>query len=237
MIFDCVAIILRKCIGIELHRRTDLVAMVALILSVLTAAASLSYFILALMIGAKVDIYLYDQVLITHEPFTKNGVEHLRIGATLAFVNSGEIGYDATVKTVKTILNFSDDTSYEQRWAYFVTFFNENGEIKKGPSQAAVPTQIIGGSSISRDIYFAPFRIRCTSGENDCNEWRNYLTWSDFIRHIERLNIGSEIEIIVTASFMAQDDVAAQCSIHVDEHLIKRLKDSGWHSPSCWPND
>ena len=233
MIFDITAVFLRKFVGIELNKRTDLIAIVALMLSVLTAVGSSFYYIYALMKGADVDIYLSDQITINSEEFSKNEKKYLRMGATVAVSNFGEIGYDAIVKQIRVMVNFSDGSEYEQKWTQFVTFFIEDGALKRGPSAAAIPLQIKGGSALSRDVYFTPFRKRCAS-EKSCDEWGNYLLWKDFVG---KLKVEEDIGIVVTVFFMNQKPLTTSCTITIDQHLIDRLAKVDWHPPSCWLSD
>ena len=187
------------------------------------------------MKGAKVDIYLYDQVIITNKSFEKDEAKYLRLGATVVFSNRGEIGYDAVIKQIRITLKFSDNSRYEQRSYQFVTFINEDGKLRKGPAEAAVPVQIRARSALSRDIYFAPFRKRCADEEIDCNEWHNYLDWDKFL---EKLKVGENIEVTVTADeFLENKRLDSSCTVKIDQHTINRLTESDWHSPPCWSPD
>ena len=226
MIFDCIAAVLKRLIGIEIERKTDLIAFTALLLSVFSAVG----LIYAFVKGSKVNMYLHEQVLMSGDSL--NGNKYLRLGATVAFSNHGEIGYDATVKQIRITLKFPDNSEYEQRWYQFVTFVNENGELKKGPTEAAVPVQIKAGSALSRDIYFTPFRKRCTAGKNDsCDEWHNYLKWDDFLG---KMTIDQKIQVMITAQFLKKKTTTASCAVTIDQHLVNQLTEYRWHSPSCW---
>ena len=233
MIFNCMAVIVKKLIGIELEKRTDLISFVALMLSILAVAWSIYGFLK----GAKVNIYLDDQVLITKEDCGRgDGVKCLRLGTTVAFSNSGEIGYDAVIKKIVIALKFLDGAEYEQEWYEFVTFRkneNNNQLKKKDPVASAVPLQISAQNALSRDIYFTPFRKRCAAGETGCDEWHNYITWKDFLK---KLKVGQNIEVTIIAQSLDNKILEKKsCKVDIDQHLIRMLNNPGWQSPSCWP--
>lgn len=235
MIFDCIAFIVRKLIGIELEKRTDLISFVALTFSISATVISAALFIHGYFTGAKVDIYPDDQVLITKEDCGRgDGDECLRLGATVAFSNSGQIGYDTVLRQILIALKFSDESEYEQEWYEFVTFKNKNGKLIKGEEGLAVPLPIRAGNSLSRDIYFAPFRKPdCPAGEKADCEWDNYLKWDDFLK---KLVVRENIKVTITAKSLDQEILDQEsCRVDIDQHLINRLKEpNGWQSPSCW---
>lgn len=234
MIFDFIAAIVRKLLGIEIEKRTDLVSFVALLLSILTAAGSIFYLSYGFLKGAKVDIYQDDQVLITKEDCGRgDGDECLRLGANVAFSNSGQIGYDEVIKRIIIALKFSDESEYKQEWYEFVTFKNENGQLIKGPKEPAVPLQIRARNALSRDIYFTPFREPDCELQDEVCKWHNYLDWNAFLK---KLDVGKTIKVTITAEFL-NDCMSRKesCNIDIDQHLIDRLKNPGWQAPSCWP--
>ena len=230
MIFNWVYAFCRKLLGIELERRTDLVAVTAFLLSILAAGVSASYLVYGFIKGAKVDMFfVYDQVLIIKEPL--NNKDYVAISETVAFNNSGEIGYNMAVKKVTLTLKFSDNSEYKLRWHEFVTFIKkENDQLEKGPAEPAVPLQITAGNVLSKDIYFIPFRKRCEDGKDNCKEW-DYLTWEDFLK---KLKIGKKIDFTITAEPLDDDVLNSSCTVNIDENLINKLKKNGWQSPSCY---
>ena len=238
MIFDLIAAIVRKLVGIEIEKRTDLISFIALLLSILTAVGSTLYLTYGFFRGAKVDIYPDDQVLITKEDCGQNeGVECLRLGAPVAFINRGEIGYDEVVRQLLVTLKFSDGSEYEQEWNEFVTFSKEGDYLKKGPVEPAVPLQIRAQNALSREIYFSPFRKPdCPVGEKANCEWKNYLEWDDFLK---KLVVGEDIKVTITAKSLDKEILDQEsCSVTIDQHLLNRLnKPNGWQSPSCWSLD
>ncbi len=233
MIFHFIAAIVRKLLGIEIEKRTDLVSFVALLLSILTAAGSTFYLSYGFLKGAKVDIYPDDQVLIRKVDCGRgDGDMCLRLGATVAFSNSGQIGYDEVIKQIIIALKFSDESEYEQEWYKFVTFSNEDGQLKKGPVEPAVPLQIRAQNALSRDIYFTPFREQDCKPKNQECKWHNYLGWNAFLN---KLVVGENITVTITAESLDNKILGKKsCKVDIDQDLIDRLKKAGWQSPSCW---
>lgn len=230
MIFNLVSAFCRKFLGIELERQTNLVAFAALLLSILAAGIPVSYFIYGSIKGAKVDLFsVDDRVLIKKEPMGDK--DYVAISETVAFWNSGEIGYDTAVKKVTITLKFSGK-EYGLKWHEFVTFEKkENDQLKKGSAETAVPLQITAGNILSKDIYFAPFRKRCEDEKDNCNEWGNYLTWEKFLKKLKR---GEKIDFTITAKLLDDNVSNSSCTVDIDQHLINSLRKNGWHSPSCY---
>ena len=236
MIFDCAAAIFERLLGIKLERQTDLISLTALLLSILTAGVSASYIFYGYKKGAKVDMYLYEQIVL--KAFEMDGRKILRLGGSVVFSNSGRSGYDTVIKQVMIALKFQDNpeykhqdnSEYKQRWQEFVSFTNEGGKIeKKGTAASAVPVQIRAGSVLSRDIYFAPFREPRRS-----DEWRNYLDWDAFIK---KLRVGEEVKFIVTAESFEKEKWSLSCVVRIDQHIINKLRFSDGHAPSCLLNE
>ena len=230
MIFDLVAVIFERLLGIKLERQTDLIALTALLLAILTAGGSASYIFYGYMKGAKVDMYLYEQIVL--KAFEMDGRKYLRLGGSVVFSNSGQVGYDTVVKQVMIALKFQDNSEHKQRWQEFVSFTNKGGKIEeKDTAEAVVPVQIRAGSVLSRDIYFAPFRERCRDDGEECSdEWRNYLGWDDFIK---KLRVGEDVEFTVTAESFKNEKWSLSCAVKIDRHIIDKLRSSDGHAPSC----
>ena len=232
MIFNWVYAFCKKFLGIELEKRTNLVAVIALLLSTLATGLSSLPFVYELVKGPEVEMfYVYDQVLIKKEHLS--GKDYVAISETVAFNDSSKIGYhNMVIKKVTITLKFSDNSKYRLRWHEFVTFtIKRNGQLEKGPAEPAVPLQITAGNVPSRDIYFVPFRKRCEDGKDNCKEWHNYLTWENFLK---KLKIGQKIDFTVTAESLDGNLLNSSCMINIDKNLINKLKKNGWQSPSCY---
>lgn len=236
MIFNCVAAISKKFLGIKLARQTDLVSLTALLLSILTAVLSTSYFLYGFVNGANVDMYLHEQVILKKsEKLGKGKKNYLRLGGTVIFSNGGQIGYDAVIKQVSITLKFSDNSEYKQDWHEFVTFTNKGRTLeRKGDGESAAPLQIKAGSALSRDIYFKPIREPCKSHERtSCKEWHNFFVWEDFMTKLKRSK-GQNLTLTVTAESFKDEKWVSSCIVKVNNHIITELGESGDHAPSCW---
>ena len=84
--------------GIEIERKTDILAAAAFVLAIL----GVLWQVWAFAQGAKVNIFPTDQLLIMNsEVLKKNfprGGPYVLFSATMSYVNQGQAGYNATIK-------------------------------------------------------------------------------------------------------------------------------------------
>lgn len=237
MIFDCISAFCKKFLGIEIERRTDFIAFTALLLSLLTAATATSSFLYGRMVGARVQMGQHSRVAITGAALNTEE-KYAHVIATLFFTNHGQIGYDAVIERITATLAFSaDGSTYRQEWDRFATFINDAGALVEYTSQGtAVPLQVPGRSALSRDIYFAPFEVRCLPGQEKCQERQNFLEWKTLK---EKMVDGQFITLTFTAQRAMEDSpvTSPPCRIRITGGLIEAMEEHGWFADPCWPKE
>lgn len=144
---------------LTIKRETDVVALAAFIL----ALGAVTYQIAAYFRGARTSLFPPEQILIHGEEYP-NGHTFVRFAARMAYINSGDIGYNAIIRreSLKAHIGKND---YEQKWQYFIhSDSSADGKtLSLGSQGEAVPTPINGGDAKTHETYFAPWPIDCKS--------------------------------------------------------------------------
>jgi hypothetical protein len=224
-----------KFFGIEIERKTDILALAAFILSITAALVQLSAFVLG------PDVVLVPPEQVTILCVQHAGVEQAHFSTTFAYVNKGELGYNAAVAAERLKVNLKG-RSLDYRWANLETLYVARGtqdadatlcerpaaaKLARANVQPAAPFAINAGSAVSHETTFAPR----SSDKGDPNQ--NFVTWAKFI---ELLETGRELSFELIADVIEQKKVVFRCRVDV-ARALPGLKEKGWSAPSCWPID
>jgi hypothetical protein len=217
-----------KWLGLEIERKTDILALAAFVIALGGTAFQVSAFVR----GAEITIVAPDQILFTAEKYS-NGHTYVRFAARMAYVNSGQQGYNGVVR--KELLKYTlDGVAYTQIWQKFTASdADESDKLVMNPQGTAIPLPVEAGSSLSHETLFTPLTIRCPSGPSGC-AWANYLEWNRFLTLIRDR---SEITFRVTAELYDGTKVEAACTVDLNADVTDRLEKSGWYAPTCWSGD
>src|ERR1700761_85111 len=171
-------------LGLRVARKTEIIALVAFILS----ASGVIWQVILYTRGAVVTLFPSDQILLTAtDALGRNyaGEESLlALVATMSYVNDGEAGQNAVIR--REYISFSLGTSnIEHRWYEFGTSDVSNGALTFKPDSEARPFPVAASSAASHETLFAPWEIDCSAANTACNEAKNFVKWSDFIKAIK----------------------------------------------------
>lgn len=217
-----------KIFGLEIENRTDVLAFAAFLLSIATILNQLSSFIE----GPEIKLHNSDRVLFKSEAFEENGTNYLRLGAALAYTNSGASGYNAAL--IGETVNYSiGKKTYSQKWQRFITFDVDRKKLVAINSKPAVAATISAGDAIAHDTYFAPFRKQCEASQSQClsKQWDNYLPFKMFLNQIQN---DKKIKLEFIGHIHGHSDEKTTCAVIVDNNMIEKLTKNGWYSASCW---
>ena len=214
-----------RLFGLEIERKTEIIALAAFLL----ASSSVIYQIYNLFRGADIRVFPPNQIFINSE-FYPNSGSYVRFGARLAYVNKAQMGYNDIINKEAIIFSLGGKT-YEQVWQTFESFDLKESKLKRNYLSDAHPVSVSAGSSESHETYFAPRSVRCLRNNENCNKWKNYLKWDDFISEIEKVK---DLTFTFNSETYDGSNLEVECTIDVDEALIDRLNKSKWAAPSCW---
>ena len=206
-----------KILGIEIERKTDILALAAFIISI----GSLLSQVVLLLRGADITLYKPEQILIKSHEYP-DGKSYMRLSATMTYRNSGSPGYNDTIRKEKVFFTINEK-KYELNWDDYIDSTAKEKEIIITKKTDAVPTQVDAGSVVVHETYFAPW-----PAEGD-DPSANYIEWNDFIE-----KISSQKSLLFKFHFESFDGKKEEvsCKVVVSE-FIKHLKQKGWSAPTC----
>jgi hypothetical protein len=215
---------IKNFFGIEIERKTNILSFVAFVLSVL----ALLHQIYGFFQGPDVKLFPPDQILIFSKKLGKD--YYLMFAAPMAYVNKGQIGYNAVVK--RELISFViGGKTYEHHWQEFITSScDENNKLKIDKKEEAQPLLINAGNTISHETLFLPHTIKSRNG-NESNKWKNYLKWKDFYNALAGMK---ELKIEFISDVYDKKPLKISRIIYIDDNLLSLLKKYGWAAPSCW---
>ena len=216
--------------GIQVDKKTDVLALSAFLLSVAGIISQLLILSVVTLRGTAVSLFNPDQVLFKADAFEKDGERYLRIGARMAYTNSGATGYTAVIKRETVTMDFGSGFAVRQQWQSFETFDIVDQKLTSIERKPANPMPIEAGSAESHDTYFVPFREWCDQGAKECDEWRNYLSWSGFL---DKTKNTEQLVLKFAGEVYGDEPVHASCTVRVDRNFTERVTKNGWYAPSC----
>jgi hypothetical protein len=214
---------------LTIKRETDVVALAAFIL----ALGAVTYQLTAYFRGARARLFPPEQILIHGEEYP-NGHTFVRFAARMAYINSGDLGYNAIIRHESLSVQIGQK-EYEQKWQYFIhSDSSADGKtLYLGSQEEAVPTPISGGDAKTHETYFAPWPIDCKSTVRaDCNPDANYLDWDTFLKSIK---LGDVLTFQLTADIDEGKIEIVNCTVDVTHGVIEQLNTTRnkWGTPAC----
>jgi hypothetical protein len=101
-----------RFLGIEVERKTDILALAAFFLSIAGVISQISVFTIFFLRGAVINVFPPEQVLIRAETLESGGPRYVRIGARMAYTNSGAPGYSAILRGERVTISVKSAPSF-----------------------------------------------------------------------------------------------------------------------------
>ena len=207
----------------------DILTLIAFVLAIITAGNQAYNFFK----GASVTLIPPEQVLLRFVPTSDPTDEryYLTIAARMAYVNSGNQGYDAVIQ--REFVSFRiGEREYVQRWhsEQKITDLDNNGKLEIIHVDEARPRPIGAGSVLSREMVFVPFPEWCAD-DNKCDVDKNFYfkkTGVEEIKEQGRMTFVFSYEL-----FGDSKPVSAKCVIVIDDRVKKDLEEGYWTAPPC----
>lgn len=206
---------------------SDLLAAAAFILALMSAAVHVIYFAR----GARVQLFAPDLAVLILEENPVNGERYLRIAARMAYANTGRIGYNDTIHREEVELSFGDE-NYRQFWQSEQHITAANGKLIQKYLNEAGPFPIVAGSSVSREVYFAPVPERCDGGTSSCEEYRQFIPAHKaigLIKNHERMKLTFKSHLL-----SQQEPLISECEIDIGQEVAFMLLNNTWLSMRCF---
>lgn len=211
--------------GLEIEKRTDVLALAAFTLAILGILIQ----VYAFLRGFDVRLFHPEQVLIVFQKYT-DGREYMRVSARMSYVNLGRPGYNATIRRERVEFTLGG-RDYVQYWQAFQSFDMEQAKLVTHYESDAHPFPVLAGNANSHETFFAPRPIQCRSGDADCKSEHNYLVANDFIRSLNGIG---QLKFNFVADVFGGDLKPTSCIVNIDTNVILHLATNNWAAPSCW---
>ena len=216
-----------------IERKTDILAFVAFLLAV-GSVITQSYFFVQ---GSMVSLIPPNQVLLNFVPTRDpNDDRHfLRIAARMAYVNSGQKGSSSVIEREWVSFTLNQRTYNQHAHSETkISDFDYDNELEFDFVEVVGPQPIEGGSSFSREVYFAPYPTRLQTATNSKRAFdeANFLYYEDVISDFIEAR---EMQFAFYFKVLGKKRPRfAQCKVYLDEASLKHLVQYGWSSPICW---
>lgn len=217
-----------RFLGIEIERKTDILAFAAFLISL----SSIIYQISVFFSGPQVTLAKPRQVVLYMLPAPDAKEHRLILISTVAYVNKGQTGNNAVV--LQESVSFSlEGKPYVYTWHQFVslamvptpatTDTPDGRKIEIVQSRTAAPFVVPGGGAEAHETLFAArFDEDFVDQEAIVRAFERALTGESFIWkihfHAETLNDGDKTE---------------ECEVTITPRFAQRLKKMGWVELNC----
>lgn len=209
-----------RFLGIEIAKKTDILAATAFVISV----TGLGYQLYGFATTPRIVEFPPEQVLF----FADSGFVHA--GAQLGYFNTGKEGKTAVVKLQRLLFTLQGKT-YELKWQSFESFSSAGDQLVRSNTRPAIPTVIKAGEGMANETHFAPRAISLVSTADSMTAYKNFLKWDEFVSELAELK---ELDVRIISEFYGLKQKETKIFIRVTPTLITALKNDKWDAPSCW---
>jgi hypothetical protein len=162
--------------GLQIERNVDVLALIGFIF----ASAGGVYQIFGALKGHEAELFPPRFVLVLAADYPNTQRRYLRVNARMAYVNTGQPGYNAVVTQERVRIGIGKNT-FEQVGFSYESFRVKEGSLASETFSDAEPFAIQAASSISHETYFGAATAVCDSDEPNCNRDQNFLPWDQFL--------------------------------------------------------
>jgi hypothetical protein len=221
--------LLWNLLGLQVGRKTEIIALVAFVLSV----SGVIWQVFNYTRGAVVRLFPTEQIVLTAtEALGRNYTGQdsmLALIATMAYVNDGEVGQNAVVRREYISMSLGQ-RNIEHRWYEFGSSDVENGALKFKRDSEARPFPAPAASATSHETLFAPWEIDCTLAAQPCDAAKNFVKWTDFLSTIK---INPRITFRTSAEIYPSKKINAACVVQLRDWEIATLEKDKWLTVAC----
>ncbi|MGF1561898.1 MAG: hypothetical protein ACFB3T_06940 [Geminicoccaceae bacterium] len=207
-----------------IRAETDIVAMSALVLSLVTA----SYNAFQFFRGPQLSMVPLEQVTFLAHANTGVPVAQGRVmlSARVTLTNRAIPEYIDFVTRSRAHIA-AGDIDVTLTWQFTGETRIETG---LGTSDAIRPFAVPGRATAGEQIVYAPHPVRCEPGSVDCDRYQNWVRWRDFMAALdkfERVRVTLEVDTELSGT------LAQTCVVRLDEDVRRFIKDKVLISPVC----
>lgn len=204
--------------GIEIERKTDILAFAAFVISI----GSLLAQTINLIKGPEIIFEKPRQVLITSHKYP-DGNEYTRISSILVYLNKGSPGYDDITKSEEATIYVGDNKIRLFGQEYIDSSVDEKQVLIIKKKSDAYPVQVKSGGVVVHETYFAPWPDKDETTNNNFIEFSEFTSW---LKDNENIKVEFKIETF-------EGDIKSQTCNLVTKEFISHLEEKKWSAPVC----
>jgi len=219
--------------GIEIEKKTDILALTAFILSLIAAIVP----VISWIRGPNIELIKPSSITLNTHTYPGDSTKYLSISVPFAYINTGTKDYSAIIE--EELLQFHlNESMIDFNWLYFTHTNNDDKSLKFNNLEPASPVAIYAGQSHFHETVFYPRAIH--NPELLTSDDSNFVKIEDFVSYIlESTNNENpnfvNFPINVSISIRGDEDIKITlvCYIYNDD-IIKLLNEKiGWTVVSC----
>ena len=207
-----------KLLGIEIERRTDVLAMAAFLIS----AGSLLSQAAVMIRGPEARLDGPKQIVLFLDEGT-NGQEELAAISNQFYINKGTPGYDDILKSEKLILSFRG-RQVELKASNSVVPSSEGSKLVIGERTPWRPNKIPAGDVMTRETLYLPFPSSLSK-----DRAHNFISREELMKLLQR---SSMVTVSLQAETYAGSKLISTCELHSSD-IMAGIKAKGWSSLVC----
>ena len=211
-----------RILGIEISRKTDILAFAAFLLSLSTVVVQTIVF----FAGPEVTFDKPRQVVILMASTSDTKERYLTLVSSLAYVNRGKIGKNAVVMREQVSFSFEEET-YHYIWKQFGTleFPTDSRKIKFVQSRVAAPFVVPARGAEAHETLFTPRRHE------------NFIYQEAITRVFESVRRGKDYiwKVHFHIEILNDKDQTEECQVLITPRLANNIisKELGFAALNC----
>jgi hypothetical protein len=211
-----------KFLGIEIERKTDILAMAAFLISM----GSIIGQIALLLRGAEVAVDGPRQVILLFES-TLGSRKYLNAISTQIYVNNGSPSYDDILKS-ETLEIGGSEKQIELESQDLVDSTREGDKLVYRSRKAWKPEKIKAGDFISNETLFVPYPTRGNKRRD-----ANFIDETSFYKLISAADL---VRVELKAKTYGGQVLSSRCVLKKTDIMLG-LREKGWASLRCDPKE
>ncbi len=210
----------RRFFGLEIDRKTNVISLVAFMLSI-AGIASQVYFFLQ---GPRVALQPPEQIVFYGDRSADGKTIYLKLGSRMAYVNTGQPGFNDAIKRETASLSIGPRV-INFFWKKYMASDSEGTQYRQNIKGDALPVAINAGSVEAHETSFSPLPI----ASKTISANTNYIEFDDFATLSSSV---SEINVTLSYETFSGQKGSTTCRVIVDESYRYYIN-NGWIAPIC----
>lgn len=229
-----------RLLGIQIERKTDILAFTAFLLSVST----LIFQGILVIQGPDVTLFPSAQIILYSHKYPDTHKEYVTIISTMTYVNRAPSGKNGVVSAEKVKFSINNRV-YEQTWHQFVfvsTDSQQRQNLLVNERASAAPFVVNAGSAEAHDTWFAPTTdIDCAFRGQECDVDKDFLASTTFVQAFEDLLLEGEdrttrvLEFTLEARTLEDGEKRQECQTRLTARYLRQFRQNGWTVLYCRP--